>query len=384
MKQRDKRSKLTVDDLKHLKATISTEKDNPLFEEHPWLRDIPNEIRKGAIDDQVANWKTTIENAFASKKDPLDWIHFHKKSDYYSFSFHTDPNTSVGHHKTFRLYPGSNDMKRLPKDKRDVRYYGGLRTMGFDDWKHYTPRNKAGRYLLPSIPSKIHKDRWGDFWLIVTYQRRAKEKTMPTKPVVAIDPGVRTPLTCFSSDNHFELLGKGFPDAMMTLLVKIDRLRSLMDTTPRGPRWELYRRQKNAAWKRLENLKRDFKVRVSQYLTDNYSCIILPKLETKRLVLRDQPGDGNVRKLKTKTVRMMCSVGHCDLYNKIHILGTEKGVHVMKDVSERYTSRTCSQCGHVRTSFSSETFRCPKCKFTYHRDAHSAYLIMRKHLYIPE
>ena len=47
---------------------------------------------------------------------------------------------------------------------------------------------------------------------------------------------------------------------------------------------------------------------------------------------------------------------------------------------EHYTSRTCPVCGYVRSKVKGRVFRCPKCKWTYHRDGVGAVNIRQKYL----
>jgi putative transposase len=47
---------------------------------------------------------------------------------------------------------------------------------------------------------------------------------------------------------------------------------------------------------------------------------------------------------------------------------------------EHYTSRTCPFCGYVRSKVKGRVFRCPKCKWTYHRDGVGSINIRRKYL----
>ena len=47
---------------------------------------------------------------------------------------------------------------------------------------------------------------------------------------------------------------------------------------------------------------------------------------------------------------------------------------------ESYTSRTCPHCLYVRSKVKGRVFRCPKCKWTYHRDGVGSINIRKKYL----
>lgn len=54
---------------------------------------------------------------------------------------------------------------------------------------------------------------------------------------------------------------------------------------------------------------------------------------------------------------------------------------VVVDVTEEYTSKTCSKCGHVHTKLGgSKKFKCPECGHTLDRDLNGAFNILLKAL----
>jgi putative transposase len=70
------------------------------------------------------------------------------------------------------------------------------------------------------------------------------------------------------------------------------------------------------------------------------------------------------RKIKSKTARAMLTWAHyrfkMTLKHQAEITGT-----IVLDVTEEFTSKTCTRCGHVHTRLGgSKVFHCPSCGFT--------------------
>ena len=84
--------------------------------------------------------------------------------------------------------------------------------------------------------------------------------------------------------------------------------------------------------------------------------------------------------IKTKTARQMLTWSHYRfkqvLKNKAELSGSR-----VIDVTEEFTSKTCTKCGHVHQKLGgSKIFKCPECGHTLKRDFNSALGIMLKAL----
>jgi putative transposase len=88
------------------------------------------------------------------------------------------------------------------------------------------------------------------------------------------------------------------------------------------------------------------------------------------------------RKLKTKTVRAMTMLAHGKFLERLKSKAEEWKRNIVI-VDERYTSKTCSACGHVKTKrFADKTFKCEGCLLTIDRDRNGAINIFKK-LFLP-
>ncbi len=76
----------------------------------------------------------------------------------------------------------------------------------------------------------------------------------------------------------------------------------------------------------------------------------------------------------------MVTLSHYRFQQTLKHQATKYGC-VVVDVTEEYTSKTCSKCGHVHRKLSgSKTFKCPECGHTLDRDLNGAFNILLKAL----
>ncbi len=84
------------------------------------------------------------------------------------------------------------------------------------------------------------------------------------------------------------------------------------------------------------------------------------------------------RKLRTKTVRAMSSLGHGKFLDRLKNKAKEWKTNVLI-VDEINTSKTCGACEYVKTKrYTSKTFECDKCHLCIDRDTNGAINIFKK------
>jgi putative transposase len=90
-----------------------------------------------------------------------------------------------------------------------------------------------------------------------------------------------------------------------------------------------------------------------------YDVLLVPKLGTKDMTLCAG------RKLKTKVVRQMLTLGHSYIFSRLKEKCSEYGT-VFLEVKEHYTSQTCLSCGKLNKC--GEAYACRSCGFHCDRD----------------
>jgi putative transposase len=102
-------------------------------------------------------------------------------------------------------------------------------------------------------------------------------------------------------------------------------------------------------------------------LVAKYKQIFLPTFETQQMVKKGK------RKLATKTARAMVTLSHYRFQQMLKHQAAKYG-SVVVDVTEEYTSKTCSKCGHIHTKLGgSKKFKCPECGHNLDRDLNGAF-----------
>jgi putative transposase len=193
---------------------------------------------------------------------------------------------------------------------------------------------------------------------------------------IALDPGIRTFMTGFDGQNVLEL-GRGDIGRIYRLARHLDKLMSRIGLSKGGQFKRLrYRLRKSASAIRIKmkNLVSELHKKIANYLVSKYKLILWPTFETQQMVKKGK------RKLATKTARAMVTLSHYRFKQTLKHQATKYGC-VVVDVTEEYTSKTCSKCGHVHRKLSgSKTFKCPECGHTLDRDLNGAFNILLKAL----
>ena len=213
-------------------------------------------------------------------------------------------------------------------------------------------------------------------WFICYVVDTAKPLQTQSNLAMALDPGVRTFLTRFDGSDIIEI-GKGDIGRIYRLARHLDKLMSRIGLHNGGQFKRLrYCLRKSAAKIRikLKNLVSELHKKAAKYLVAKYKLIFLPTFETQQMVKKGK------RKLATKTARAMVTLSHYRFKQMLKHQAIKYGSNVV-DVTEEYTSKTCSKCGHIHTKLGgSKKFKCPECGHTLDRDLNGAFNILLKAL----
>jgi putative transposase len=190
--------------------------------------------------------------------------------------------------------------------------------------------------------------------------------------IIALDPGVRTFMTGFDG-NKFVEFGGGDLGRITRLCQHLDDLMSRISQAKKQQK----KRMKQAAHRlriRIRNLVDECQKQTACYLTSNYRVIFLPTFESSQMVAKAQ------RKIRSKTARAMLTWAHYRFKQTIKHQANIRNASVI-DVTEEYTSKTCTHCGHVHQKLGgSQVFTCPECGYSIPRDYNGAFGILLKAL----
>ncbi len=194
-----------------------------------------------------------------------------------------------------------------------------------------------------------------------------------SKKIIALDPGVRTFLTGFDGEKYCEF-GAGDMGRITRLCQHLDFLMSRKARCTNRRQRQKISKAAGRMRTKIQNLVNEAHKQVACYLTQNYGTIFLPTFETSQMVQKGK------RKIRSKTARAMLTWAHYRfklfLKQKAHLNSC-----TVVDVTEEYTSKTCTHCGHIHQKLGgAKTFKCPSCGHTLPRDMNGALGIMLKAL----
>lgn len=191
--------------------------------------------------------------------------------------------------------------------------------------------------------------------------------------VIALDPGNRAFLTGYDGENILEI-GQGDIGRINRLCSHLDNLLSHAALSSSKRQRHKMRKAANRMRERISCLVKDLHNKVASLLVRNYKLIFLPTYETSKMVLK------SARKLNRKSVRNMLTWRHAKFASHLEQMARRHGVLVIR-CNESYTSKTCTNCGHIHSSLGgSKVFNCKACGIRIKRDVNGARNIMLRAL----
>lgn len=222
-----------------------------------------------------------------------------------------------------------------------------------------------------SIPAKLNYDcrlqrtHLGEYHLCIPVftPKKTSDATKDAK-IIALDPGVRTFMTGFDSDNNTIEWGISDISRVQKLHHYGDKLQSEI-TKSKGRSKYRKRKALKRINRKITNLIEDCHKKLSSALCTNYNTIMLPEFQSSKISLKSNT------KLVKKVRRCVLSWCHFKFRQKLINKAEMLGVNVII-VPENYTTRTCSSCGLLNNVGSSKAFKCESCKLSLDRDINAA------------
>ena len=334
-------------------AKSRKKKVNTFFNNKKWLLDCPKSIRLSAVKEATKNRKTCFTNLSRGNIGKF-WIQYKsKKKEKLS-------GWSIGVEKN-NVFKTADKLEIFPKILGDVLYGRKKQLHKLIQCKH------------PAADPRIQKDRFGDYYLIVVVEVKTKQPPIVHKSAKSYDPGCNIYATRYDPTGQVDMIGKGCNDTILEMLYHLDDLISLKDHSDGiGIDSKELRKKIIRVRKKIYYYKKELHHQVNNLVVKGSTLILYPKLDTLKLTLKEN------RQLRTKTVRQMLSLGHCEAYEQLKIKCFEHGCELL-DVSEAYTTMTCPCCGSLSKCNNARIFNC-KCGFKAERDMNGSENILIRSL----
>ena len=191
-------------------------------------------------------------------------------------------------------------------------------------------------------------------------------KSVASTDSISLDPGVRTFLTGYSPDGTICKLGDNVSNRLLRLLLKADKIQSLITKETRRNCRKNLKRNKIRILQKVRNLTNEMHHKIALYLVSNYKNILIPDFESKNMCNR------KTRKIRCKTVRQMLSLGHGKFKTILKAKAIEYGANLIW-TDEAYTTKTCGCCGCMNHNIGSKKeWVCENCNTKHARDGNAS------------
>lgn len=339
------------------------------FDAKPWKGECPSLTRQQAVEEYFRAKKAALSNLRAGN---ISHFSIEKKSRFKALQ-----ETIPWERYRFvdeRVYDRPNHKGRgsayisIPYDRKEMR----LRIRG------KVPSVLRGRVDPKSIRTevKLSRTRLGYWYAFIQVEipQVPRYPDTPEGDVVALDPGVRTFQTWYSSDGSCGEVGK--QESLEEALHRADNIKSELDTFSGRSRSKRHlRRRFLRALERVRNRVADLHNKVASWLVHRFRLILLPQFSTQGMVQ-----GGTKFKLRSRTCRNMLTWSHYGFQRKV-IEQSQKFTDVVTQiVNEAYTTKTCGRCGFIHEVGGSTVFHCPECGLRSGRDIHASRNVLLRQL----
>ena len=310
---------------------------NEFVSKRRWLTRTPKTVRQQAVFEAAKNFKAAFANLRNGNIDHFD-VSFKTKKD------QVENGYVIGIEKQVKFADGK--LTILPETIGEVRFF-----------------EKPPIVNVPEAECCVQRDKYGDHWLLVPIYKTARASNLG--PVVAIDPGIRTPFATFSPNGDGELLGVEMNDRLKTMQARISLVDRRISKTPKTDHVRRHKltRYRKLMFRKHKRIRDDCHWKIINDLTDRYGGVLLPPLPVQELC----------QKLRAKTTRTLLGISHYTFRQRMAQKCEEKSA-LYVEPTEEYTSMTCGNCGRLNRRLGcSEVFWCDHCELEEaHRDLHAA------------
>lgn len=320
-------------------------------DESQWILKVPYDIRDKAAFEFIKNFK--LQSVTLGKKLSDFELHFKSKKQNQSLEIDTK-----------HWHDGTPFTRAWKQKKRGRIEFENKR-------KHY-------KYSIkPKYAVRLLKSWKSQQFLIATPSSiecpllKGCDNQATDYKVVFFDPGVRTFLTGYDSEGRVIEFGVGY-DKLLKLSKKLDKAISASQNVKEFKhrcRYKLKKRVIPRIRSRIKNIVNDMHWKCAKFICNNYTDIHLPVFEVSRMINKNP-----VRKLASKTSRMMCNWSHYRFSQILKYRATTTGCRLFT-ANEAYTSRTCCRCGNIKSKSTDKTSKCNQCGLVIDRDINGAICI---------
>ncbi len=242
---------------------------------------------------------------------------------------------------------------------------------------------------------KIFYDRVKNMYKLLVPIYVDKEDIEKREKIVALDPGEKIFMTYYG-ENNFGHIGK---DIRIKILKEEGKIRKFQRILSKGVNKNGEKLQKKnilkkirKVYKKIQNIVKELHNKTALYLCKNYEVIMIPEFETQKMVkkkkkkkelkkIKEEEGEEKMKEELKKITRgkrlsgrvkfVLMMLSHYKFRERLKNKAEEYRCEV-KIVTEEYTSKMCTKCGHISNKYNGREKECEKCKYRINRDINGA------------
>ena len=218
--------------------------------------------------------------------------------------------------------------------------------------------------------SRLQKTRSNKYYLVVPMSGEEMARKKSARKFIFIDPGVRTFLTGYDSNQTVVEIGKDAVVRIEKLKRRRRQLQSKLAKLRKHKKRQNHRKALHRLDDKISHMVQDMHKKTALFLCKSYDNVFLPKLNFHHCT-----------KLTRKSRSSMATLAHCSFHDRL-IMKAEQfhGVSV-HEIDEDFTSKTCSSCGNLKDDLgSNKIYSCSSCSSVFDRDFNAAKNIMLKYI----
>jgi putative transposase len=211
----------------------------------------------------------------------------------------------------------------------------------------------------------LRKDNLTKEYVLYVPKKFKKEEYVDRKEYISLDPGIRTFLTGVTKTEVIEI-GKNIAGKIKTYIKKINGINKNKEISK-----ERKKKVERICVKKIQNHVNELHWKTITYLTKTYDNILIGNMSTKNIVSND-------KKLPKIIKRIAMYLRFYEFRERLKYKCTQRN-NKYKLVNESYTSKMCSNCGHIKEDLGcSKIYKCNKCGIEIGRDVNGGRGILLK------
>lgn len=316
-----------------------------------WLLETPKDIRANSIKEAIKNYKSCFSNL---KNKNIKFFKMKYKQKKEKKRVFTIPKTAIKQKDERNVLIYSTYIKEPIKLRKDK----------------YLKTNKLFKYDGINIVS-YDFNKWYIQIPIECVVSKRDNQAIKTRHICALDPGVKSFQTIYSTDNKMIKIGLNDRDKIQSILKRIYKLQSKQSEKSRTERKKISKQIYNR-FLRINNMINEMHWKTINYLTSNYDLIYLPSFETQCIL----------KKLNHKESKEILKYfQHFKFKERLKFKTSILDGKNVSIIDEFYTSKTCTSCGNIQSDLGNKNiYNCKKCKISIDRDLNGARNILLKHI----